>query len=197
MTCTQVQELLAAFADGGLEGREHDLVAAHVRGCTACADEVRVLRELLGDTRRLAAPAPPRQGDEAFWHDMARDIRAAVAQDSARRPRSFWWRVPALGVAFAMAAAAVLWVYVHGPSTVGRTTPARTVAQALRPLPPSADIDDLDADQLADLNAALSGEDVAPPTPDEDELAVANAAAAENLIDSLDDTDLTRVATAL
>jgi len=194
MTCAQAQELLAAFADGGLEGREHDTVAAHVRGCPACAEEVRVLREILGDTRRLAAPAQPKHGDEAFWQDMARDIRVAVAQDSAQRPRFFWWRLPAIGAAFALAAAAVLWVYVHGQSTLARNAPAKAAPHAPRPLPDTFDIDDLDADQLARVNAALSGEDVAP---NEDELAVANAAAAENLVDNLDDTDLSRVATAL
>jgi len=194
MTCAQARGLLAAFADGGLEGREHAEVAAHVRGCAACAEEVRVLREILADTRRLAAHAPPARGDEAFWQDMARDIRVAVAQDSATRPRFFWWRLPALGVAFAMAAAAVLWVYVHGQSTFGRRNAAKSVPHAPPPLPDSFDIDDLDADQLASVNAALAGDDV---PPGEDELAVANAAAAENLVDNLDETDLTRVATAL
>jgi Putative zinc-finger len=191
MTCAHARELLAAFADGGLEGREHAEVAAHVRGCAACTEEVRVLREVLGDTRRLAAPVAK---DDVFWQNMARDIRVAVAD---ARPRFFWWRLPALGVAFAMAAAAVLWVYVHGQSTFGRKGLPRVVAHAPRPMPDSFDIDDLDADQLSTLNAALSGDETAPGQPDEDELAVANAAAAENLIDSLDDTDLTRVATAL
>lgn len=194
MTCTQARELLAAFADGGLEGREHETVAAHVRGCAACTEEVRVLREILGDTRRLAAP---RAKDEVFWQDMSRDIRVAVAEDSARRPRFFWWRLPALGVGFAMAAAAVLWVYVHGQSTFVKNGPGKAVPHAPRPMPETFDLEELDADQLASVNAALSGEDAAQPVPDEDELAVANAAAAENLVDTLDDTDLSRVATAL
>lgn len=195
MTCTQARELLAAFADGGLEGREHETVAAHVRGCAACTEEVRVLREILGDTRRLAAP---RAKDEAFWQDMARDIRVAVADT---RPRFFWWRLPALGVGFAMAAAAVLWVYVHGQSTFVKNGPGKAVPHAPRPMPDTFDLEELDADQLASVNAALSGEDAALPVLDsildEDELAVANAAAAENLVDTLDDTDLSRVATAL
>lgn len=200
MTCAKARELLAAFADGGLEGREHDAVAAHVRGCAACAEEVRVLREILVETRRLAAPASPKQGDDAFWQDMAQGIRVAVAQDSATRSRFFRWRLPALGAAFALAAGAVLWVYVRGQSTFGRNAPDRVAAHAPRPLPEGPDLDDLDdldADQLASVSAALSGEDATPPTPDEDELAVATAAAAENLVDNLDDTDLSRVATAL
>jgi hypothetical protein len=198
MTCAQASELLAAFAGGGLEGREHDAVAGHVRGCAACVEEVRVLREILGDTRRLAAP-PMR--DETFWHDMARDIRVAVT-DQEKRRRFFWWRLPALGFAFALAAAAVLWVYVRGqPTFAPGGKGGRTIAaHAPRPLPDSflvpdvEDVDDLDADQLSALNASLSGDDV---PPGEDELATANAAAAENLVDSLDDADLTRVATAL
>jgi len=201
MTCAKASELLAAFADGGLEGNERDEVAAHVRGCDACSEEVRVLREVLADTRRLAAPDAHTTKDEAFWLDLARDIRVAVAES---RPTIPWWRLPAISAAFAMAAAAVLWVYLKGQaSVVGPVAPVapvaaeRKAAHAPPPLPPTYDIDDLDADQLAAVNAALSPSRADDDDPPEDELAVASPAVAENLVENLDDTDLARVATAL
>ncbi len=186
MTCARVGELLAAFADGGLEGREHDAVAAHVAGCPACAAEVRALREVLVETRRAGTPAAR---DDAFWTDLTRAIRVAVAADPA--PRTGFWRMPVLGFGFAAALAAVLYVYAVGRPALVATPHHRT------PLPATLDVDDLDADQLAAVNAALSEERGEPDPPDDDELAVSGPGAPENLIQNLSDDDASRVRTSL
>ena len=185
MTCERVSELLAAFADGGLEGREHDQVAAHVAGCARCADEVKVLREVLVETRRAATP-PTR--DDVFWQGLTRDIRVAV--DAAPAARMGWWRMPVMALGFAAAAAAVLLTYARQPAL-----PAPTAHQRARPLPAAFDVDDLDTGQLAAVNAALS-DDYAD-APDDDELALSGSAAAENLVENLSEADAARVHTSL
>jgi anti-sigma factor RsiW len=125
MSCGRVRELLAAYADGGLDGRERDDVAAHVAKCPDCAEEVRALRDLLAETRRLVAP-PPR--DEAFWIDLARDIRVAVAETP---PRVAWWRLPAVAAGLVAAFAAVLFVTAsRGPNGANRSAPPAPTTSA-------------------------------------------------------------------
>ena len=228
MTCAHTSELLAAYADGGLEGREHDEVAAHVRGCSACTDEVRVLRKLLADTRHLGAAPPSRSGsqlgsrsqkDEAFWNDLARDIRVAIADE---KPAARWWRLPAVTAAFALAAAALppaqparstataaATATALAPASTGTGTgtaptatplaidpPARVAAGKPLPMTYSAvDLEDLEGAQLAAVSAALSADDE--PSLSEGELAVASPAVAEAYLENLDESDLARVDTAL
>jgi hypothetical protein len=185
MTCKQVAELLAAYADGGLEGREHDTVAAHVRGCAACAGEVRLVRELLDDTKRLGAGVPER--GERFWQALARDIDVAVA---ASKPRIPWWRMPALFGALAMAAAAVIWVQVtRNPPAVAKieSDPEFDVADWAN---------DVDAARTMLANLDVETERQAGP-PTDDELAIASPAAAETLVENLDEDELARVHAAL
>jgi anti-sigma factor RsiW len=214
MTCARIAELLAAYADGGLEGSEHDDVATHVRGCPGCTEEVRVLREVLADTRRLHE-APARVRDEAFWSDLARDIRVAVAAEKAM-PRVSWWRLPAVTAAFALAAAAVLWVVVKGQpelATKPMTTPAAPpVATPLatpvaprrpapaRPLPrtvSATDLEDLEGDELVAVADALAPVEPVLALEDDDELALVSTAVAEAYLENLDDAALARVDTAL
>jgi len=200
MTCAQVSELLAAYADGGLEGREHDEVAEHVRGCTACAEEVRHIRDLLGDARQLAAGPAEEERGEIFWHSLGRDINAAVA---AAQPKVPWWRLPAVTSAFAMAAAAVIWMQSRPspkPRQLGRP-PAEalgTLGELERDEPPEVTelADNIDAARAMLASADLEAERQAGP-PTDDELAAANPAAAETLIESLDEDELARVHAAL
>jgi hypothetical protein len=186
MTCASIRELLAAFADGGLEGRERERVAAHVAGCAACAEEVRLLREILVETRRAAAPTTR---DESFWQDLTRDIRTAVAAEPA--PRMSFWRLPLVAFGLAAALGAVLYVSARGD----RAAPAvATRVEAPAPLPRTVDpedVDDLDDTQLEAVNAALS-DDYAD-APDDDELAVSAPPAPETLIENLSDEAVARV----
>jgi len=190
VTCAGVSELLAAFADGGLEGRERERVEAHVAGCPACAEEVRVLREVLVETRRAAAPSTK---DEAFWIDLTRDIRTAVAAEPPAR--TSWWRMPVMAFGFAAAAAAVLYVYAKGHAP-GAPAVVAHHHRAPLPAPPTVeDLEEMNADELEAVNAALA-DDFAD-APDDDELAATAPAAAENLIENLSDEDAARVQAAL
>jgi anti-sigma factor RsiW len=186
----QASELLAAYADGGLEGREQDAVATHVAGCARCAAEVRALRSFLGDTRQAGAPAPR---DELFWQGLARDIRVAVDD---HKPHVPWWRAPLLGLSFALAATAVVWVAIRGPLPAPRGAGVATAPRVSAPLPPSFDIEDLDADALSTVAAALDAAPASSEVEDE-ELAVASPASPETLVENLDDNAVTRLAAAL
>ena len=193
VNCEGVSELLAAFADGGLEGRERQRVEAHVASCARCGDEVRALREVLVETRRAAAHAAPAHGDDAFWQSLTLDIRVAVAAEPA--PRTSWWRMPVMAVAFAAAAAAVLYVYAKGGAPPAAPVVATTHHHRVAPIPPAFDVDDLDASQLAAVDAALS--DNYADAPDDDELAASAPGAPETLVENLSDEDAARVQASL
>jgi len=199
MTCAQVSELLAAFADGGLEGREHDEVATHVRGCAACAEEVRVIRELLDDARQSGDDEAARS--DRFWQTLERDIRVAV---DATRPKVPWWRLPALTTAFALAAVAVIWVETRprpaprDQTIAGTAAPADPLGALYRDEAPDADewASDIETARAVLARVDLEADRQAGP-PTDDELAVASPAAAENLIENLDAEELARLHAAL
>jgi anti-sigma factor RsiW len=102
--CEDVAELLAVWADEGLDGEQDRRVTAHVRACPACAAQVEADRKLLNGLRE-AAPVVPEQ-DERFWDDLATSLeaQAAVVVPMARRPSR---RAPVFA-GLAVAAAAVL-----------------------------------------------------------------------------------------
>lgn len=188
--CTRISELLAAFADGGLETDEAKHVAAHVASCSSCAADVHQIRRILRETRTSGAPEPK---DERFWQDFARDIRLAVGTAQPARPA--WWRLPVVAFGFAAAAAAVLYVYVQGP---GAQAPMPVTASHSRSvLPATYELEDLDATQLEAVHAALEGLDDEMTPPDDDELATTSPEIAETLVESLDEEDMARVHAAL
>ena len=58
-TSAHVSELLSAYIDNQLNGREHSQVEAHLRQCPACAEELRLLQATVQTLRALpAAPLP-------------------------------------------------------------------------------------------------------------------------------------------
>jgi len=167
----QIAELLAAYADGGLAPDE----AAEVEALLAKSPEARAELEAI---RRLLAEARAAQdASEPDWDAMARSIHRAC--DAAPPPRFAWlWqprRVLALGgVLLAAGVAAVLFLHARGsdqPTTPRQAamSPAAPAAAepALKddgddPLPAlrEPEVDDLSADELADLDDQLEADDL-------------------------------------
>jgi hypothetical protein len=74
--CSAVQERFTEYLDGRLNGREMQLVAAHLEDCRGCAQEWTLLRATQGALAGLGpVPAPK---------DLLLRIRVAVSQERAR-----------------------------------------------------------------------------------------------------------------
>jgi anti-sigma factor RsiW len=190
MTHERADELLAAFADDGLDGAERAGVAEHVAACDRCAAELRRLRAFLGDVRR--APAGE-QRDDAFFRDMARDVRLAYAdaQHADKTGVWAWLRRPALIASVCAAAAGAL-----GVAVVMRRPAAPEIApHALRPVPEViVDQEDLSPQELVRVLHSFDGE--ATPPQDED-MALAPSGGAEVALETLDEDALQRLETEL
>jgi anti-sigma-K factor RskA len=201
----QVEELLAAYADGGLVGEEAKTVERHVADCAACRDEVRALRVVLGAAARVdSGPAP----SEAFWNGMAREVRVAYDAAETARRRTVLGRVrafltgPRLFVAGACAAVvlvAVLLTTRGQESGIPTPAPTEIARPEAIPLPATTDTEDMDdEDQLA---AVLDALEPAAPEGDGEERAddaeLVGASAADEAIQDLDDAELERVLAAL
>lgn len=125
-----IRDLLPDFLHGRLDAAEHALVAAHLRGCELCREELALLRDLRGalrrgprvDVGRITAAIPPR--------------RAPVREPAARH----WsgWRIAA-AITLLAAGGTSLAVVRHGARPGVDTTHVATVRSA-RSLPGSAPV---------------------------------------------------------
>jgi hypothetical protein len=79
--CGGLEENLVLFHYGELDGIARGELQEHVQGCSACADYLRELGELLPLT--LKADQPP----ETFWTDYSRELRQKF--DLAAEPKSW------------------------------------------------------------------------------------------------------------
>lgn len=208
--CDQVRELLAAFADGGLEGAERADVARHVEGCAACRAEVGELRQTLADARGGAA-AGAEAKDERFWRDFGRETRLAYERAKERESSTIWgwlrgggWKPAAV-----MGAAAVAIVVVLAVVGGGGKAPQRAHNQMLPDAGVPADVgdgeetlgvtgwaegvDDMSEEQLDLVLSDLGDDDEAEENVDDED------ADGEPLeaIEELDDDEIERVLDAL
>jgi len=121
------QDLLAAYADDGLDAGDRIRVEAYLAAHPEAAAELVALRGLLAEARATA----PRPRQEPAWDDMARAIRAACADQplgagaSGLLARATAWLrgrpVLAGGLGTALVAAAVILALRAGDGS----TPAR------------------------------------------------------------------------
>ena len=74
--CSAVQGRFTEYLDGRLNGREMQLIAAHLERCRGCAQEWTLLREAQGALAGLGPVPEPK--------DMLLRIRVAVSQERAR-----------------------------------------------------------------------------------------------------------------
>ena len=80
--CSEVQTRFSEYLDSRLNGREMQLIAAHLDDCRDCAREWASLRQM---QRSLAALGPVPEPE-----DLLLRIRVAVSQERARSRQSFF-----------------------------------------------------------------------------------------------------------
>lgn len=113
--CRQVEERLGGYADAALPPEEAALVAAHLKTCASCSEDVRSYRQILAGLRTAAEMNKPLHSKD-FWNDLQRSIAAEVAQLPAARPaQKQWWKRPAARWS-ALAVAALLIASLVGPA---------------------------------------------------------------------------------
>src|SRR5271165_3368157 len=78
--CGAVQERFTEYLDGRLNGREMQLIAAHLGDCRSCAQEWTLLRETQGALAVLGPVPEPKE--------LLLRIRVAVSQERARSKQS-------------------------------------------------------------------------------------------------------------
>ena len=168
-------ELLAAYADGGLRADEVAEVESLLAASPEARAELEAIRRLLADARGAGAPE-----GEPDWDSMARAIHRAC--DEAPPSRFAWlWRpgrLVAIGGLAAAATAVVLVFALRGDRDA--TEPRAAVvspATAASDLPAPAttgdeesddalpglrepEVDELSADELADLDDQLDNDDL-------------------------------------
>lgn len=128
------EELLAAYADGGVDDEERAIVEQYLAENPAAREELEAIRELVARTRN----AVPRPVEEPEWSKMARRI-IAMCELEQDEPRSVWQRAgdwlarafrprPALLLG-AAATAIVLFAVWRGSGTPGAgNTPRLPIA---------------------------------------------------------------------
>jgi hypothetical protein len=80
--CGAAQEKFTEYLDGRLNGREMQLIAAHLEGCWNCAEEWGSLRQAQAFLAALGPVAEPK--------DLLLRIRVAVSQERARSRQGFF-----------------------------------------------------------------------------------------------------------
>lgn len=98
----EIRQMLSLAAADGLDAREEQRVAAHLRTCPACADELRVWQEMGAALRRLPTP-------QAVPSLVARTIAMAQSAFHEESERRFARRMLALGVVFSWVLVALSW----------------------------------------------------------------------------------------
>jgi anti-sigma factor RsiW len=72
LNCRQTQELISAYLDQELTGRQMLDMRAHMRLCPACARECRETGEMRRLLRALLPPAPPAEAERRLAERLAR-----------------------------------------------------------------------------------------------------------------------------
>lgn len=80
--CRYGRERLDDYLDGALDQATRDAVDAHLAGCAACAEEVRALRALLDQARRLPRSLTPPPG---VWAGIDRRLDDGMVRGRIRR----------------------------------------------------------------------------------------------------------------
>ncbi len=167
----RTDDLLAAYADGGLSPDEASAVEELLARSPEARAELEAIRRLLAEARAAEAPV---EGSEPDWDQMARVIQRAARDAPA--PRFAWLRAPrrvlAIGALAAAAGAAMLFVVLRGAedrrapheaAAIAPVAPATTAEEAgPDPLPAlrEPEVDELSADELADLEGELDADDL-------------------------------------
>jgi anti-sigma factor RsiW len=88
-----ILELLGAYLDGELHGRQLSKVETHLEECQICREEVQSLQALSATLR--AEPLPDSPGPERFAAEVALRLPRTPVKPASRRALEFgWWLVP-------------------------------------------------------------------------------------------------------
>ena len=102
----KIRELLALAAAGALTGAEETQVAAHVRSCIACSNELETWRPIASELRRLPTPQP------SSWLVQA-TLARAQAKLTEQAEHDWNRRGMIVSVAFAWLLAIASWPVFH------------------------------------------------------------------------------------
>ncbi len=113
--CRQFEERLGGYADSALQPQEAALVAAHVKACAACSEDVRAYRQILAGLRTAAESEKPIHGKD-FWQSLQQSVVSDVAELPAVAKAGLpWWQRPAARWS-ALAVAALVLAALAGPA---------------------------------------------------------------------------------
>jgi anti-sigma factor RsiW len=88
-----ILELLGAYLDGELHGRQLSKVETHLEECQICREEVQSLQALSATLR--AEPLPDSPGPERFAAEVALRLPRTPVKPASRRALEFgWWLAP-------------------------------------------------------------------------------------------------------
>ena len=121
MICSELEMKLNEYVDGELPEDDRRLIDEHLETCLSCRREIKEIRSLVEQARRLPADIEPAR---ALWPAVESRIAGASATGSepwARRPRS--WARPGLWAP--LAAAAMLLIAVAVPLLIETSEPVR------------------------------------------------------------------------
>lgn len=97
-----IRQLLPLAAAGALDSREDQRVAAHLRECAACAEELRQWQEIGAGLRRLPTP-------QAAPSLVTRTLAMAQAKLAEESERRFEQKLLVVGVVFSWVLVALSW----------------------------------------------------------------------------------------
>jgi TonB family protein len=126
--CGRLRELLGAYADGELDGRDAARVETHLAGCAACRHELAELRHL----HQLAQAHAPAHPGEEYAERLRLSVKRRLRDEV--EPAGFWHmdvKLPWVGLASAAAALVVVVVVVAG-GLLPSAARSRAKRQALR-----------------------------------------------------------------
>lgn len=97
MNCTQIEQYLDAMMDGALSTEETNVVEAHCRGCAACAEKLKITRQMMRVFEEMAPEMDVPLKTQAAW-------REAVRREAAGKKQRHLYRYAA-GIAAALVVA--------------------------------------------------------------------------------------------
>lgn len=175
-TTDSPEELLAAYADDGLDDDERRNVESFLSQNPEHAEELDALREVVAQVRELA----PRPQAEPNWDRLAADISRACDEAAAQDAVTWWAKLsrwlqdsfrPRYAVAMAGAAVAILALFLFArgydddktPSAPDNVAPVLEVADndpalELELIEDELDLEGLDEIELAEVIAGLEDE---------------------------------------
>jgi hypothetical protein len=140
MNCPDIQENLALYADGSLEGPKERQVREHLKDCVSCREELGAFRAMLNLVQAVPEPPVP---SGLHWHIM-KGIQAERRR-AKRKKAGAWFGLPR---ALTAAAAAFLLFFAGGNYYLA--IPLTTMSPAYS-----------DSDSRAEINKGQKGTDLA------------------------------------